>query len=91
MLIPIGYPTLRTGVGHRHNVKIEGGDKSFRYSASLQFNHVAGVMKESFRDNFNGGINLSYKTSNLLFRNSLTIGYNKSQESPYGSFPSMLV
>lgn len=77
---------LRTGVGHRHNVKIEGGDKSFRYSASLQFNHVAGVMKESFRDNFNGGINLSYKTSNLLFRNSLTIGYNKSQESPYGSF-----
>lgn len=77
---------LRIGMGHRHNVKIEGGDKSFRYSASLQFNHVAGVMKESFRDNFNGGINLSYKTSNLLFRNSLTIGYNKSQESPYGSF-----
>ena len=77
---------LRTGVGHRHNVKLEGGDQSFRYSATVQFNHIAGVMKESLRNNFNGGINLSYKTSNLIFRNSLTISLNKAQESPYGTF-----
>ena len=77
---------LRSGVGHRHNVKLEGGDQSFRYSATVQFNHIAGVMKESLRNNFNGGINLSYKTSNLIFRNSLTISLNKAQESPYGTF-----
>ena len=77
---------LRTGVGQRHNVKLEGGDRLFRYSATLQFNDVAGVMKESSRKNFNGGINLSYRHEKLLFRNSLTIGSNKSQDSPYGSF-----
>ena len=77
---------LHTGVGHRHNVKLEGGDQSFRYSASVQFNHIAGVMKESMRNNFNGGINLSYKTSKLIFRNSLNISLNKAQESPYGTF-----
>lgn len=77
---------LRTGIGHRHNVKIEGGDKSFRYSATLQYNHIAGVMKESNRNNFNGGINLSYKHEKLIFRNSLSIALNKAEESPYGSF-----
>ncbi len=77
---------LRTGVGHRHNIKLEGGDGSFRYAVSVQFNHIAGVMKESLRNNFNGGINLSYKTSDLIFRNDLTISLNKAQESPYGTF-----
>lgn len=77
---------LRVGVGHRHNIKLEGGDPSFRYSATAQYNDVAGVMKESFRRTFNGGINLSYKTSELIFRNQLTIGLNKAQESPYGTF-----
>ena len=77
---------LRVGIGHRHNIKLEGGDPSFRYSATAQYNDVAGVMKESFRRTFNGGINLSYKTSDLIFRNQLTISLNKAQESPYGTF-----
>ena len=77
---------LRVGIGHRHNIKLEGGDPSFRYSATAQYNDVAGVMKESFRRTFNGGINLSYKTSELIFRNQLTISLNKAQESPYGTF-----
>ena len=51
-----------------------------------RYNDVAGVMKESFRRTFNGGINLSYKTSELIFRNQLTISLNKAQESPYGTF-----
>lgn len=77
---------LRTGVGYRHSIKLEGGDKSFRYSASAQYNHIAGVMKKSNRDNFNGEINLSYKHEKLIFRNSLFIALNKTEESPYGSF-----
>ena len=77
---------LRTGVGHRHNLKLEGGDNSFRYSVSLQYNNIVGVMKESKRDNFNGGINLSYHHSDLIFKNNLQIGVNKATDSPYGNF-----
>ena len=77
---------LRTGVGQRHNIRIEGGDESFRYAASLQYNGVAGVMKGSNRNNFNGGITLSYSHRSLIFTNDLSIGYTKSAESPYGSF-----
>ena len=77
---------LRTGVGHRHNVRLEGGDKSFRYAASLQYNNVAGVMKKSGRESVNGGINLSYKHDKLIFRNDLNIGVTKSTNSTYGSF-----
>lgn len=77
---------LRAGVGQRHNIRIEGGDESFRYAASLQYNGVAGVMKGSNRNNFNGGITLSYRHRSLIFTNDLSIGYTKSDESPYGSF-----
>ena len=77
---------LHTGVGHKHNVKLEGGDQLFRYSATLQFNNVEGAMRGSSRKNFNGGINLSYRHEKLLFRNSLTIGANNSEDSPYGDF-----
>ena len=47
---------LQTSVGQRHALKVEGGDKSFRYSASLQWNDIRGVMKESYRKTFNGAI-----------------------------------
>lgn len=77
---------LRTGVGHRHNMRIEGGDKSFRYSLSLQYNLTEGVMKDSKRENFNGEINLQYKHQELIFNNRLSIGLNGAKNSPYGAF-----
>lgn len=77
---------LRTGIGHRHNIRIEGGDACFRYSLSLQYNLIKGVMKDSQRENFNGEIHLSYKTEKLIFSNRLSIGLNWTEESPYGSF-----
>ena len=77
---------LRTGVGQRHNMRIEGGDASFRYSASLQYNGVTGVMKGSNRNSFNGGINLTYRHQKLIFNNDLSIGHTRSKESPYGTF-----
>ncbi|WP_231932397.1 MULTISPECIES: SusC/RagA family TonB-linked outer membrane protein [Butyricimonas] len=77
---------LRTGVGQRHNLRIEGGDMSFRYSLSLQYNLTEGVMKDSKRENFNGEVNLSYKHQNLIFSNRLSIGLNKAASSPYGDF-----
>ncbi|MDO5664975.1 MAG: SusC/RagA family TonB-linked outer membrane protein [Bacteroidia bacterium] len=77
---------LRVGVGQRHNLKIEGGDKAFRYAVTAMYNNQAGVMKKSERNTFNGGINLSYKRNDLIFRNNLTIGNSKGTESSYGNF-----
>lgn len=77
---------LRTGVGQRHTFRLEGGDTSFRYAVNLQYNGVAGVMKKSARNSFNGGITLSYQHRDFLFTNDLSIGHTKSNDSPYGSF-----
>ena len=77
---------LQTSVGQRHALKVVGGDKSFRYSASLQWNDIRGVMKESYRKTFNGAIQLSYYWKNLKFSNNLMISAGKRQESPYGDF-----
>ncbi|NML22886.1 SusC/RagA family TonB-linked outer membrane protein [Pseudoflavitalea sp. G-6-1-2] len=77
---------LRTGVGNRHNLRLEGGDDRFRYSASAQINNIEGVMKGSSRKMFNGAITLSYVFKSLRFTNNLIIGLGKNQESPYGNF-----
>lgn len=77
---------LRVGVGQRHNLRIDGGDATFRYSASIQYNDVQGVMKDSWRKTGNGTLTLSYYYKNLKFTNNLIVGLNKSSESPYGSF-----
>ena len=43
-------------------------------------------MLGSERKTFNGSITLSYTYKDLIFRNQTSIGRNKSQESPYGTF-----
>nr|WP_121272084.1 SusC/RagA family TonB-linked outer membrane protein [Pedobacter schmidteae] len=77
---------LHTAIGQRHNLRIEGGDESFRYSASAQYNDEQGVMKKSFHRTFNGTINLTYIFRNIRFTNSLMIGTGNNSNSPYGSF-----
>lgn len=77
---------LRVGVGQKHNIRIEGGDKTFRYSASAQYNDIQGVMKESFRKTFNGIVNLSYFLKNVKFTNVIMIGMGNTNESRYGAF-----
>lgn len=79
------YP-VRTGVGHRHSLRLEGGNESFRYAAGLSYNNVAGAMKGSERNTFNGNVFLSYQYKNLTFQNDLQISANKSKNSPYGKF-----
>lgn len=77
---------LRTGVGHKHTAYLEGGTQEMRYSASVMYNDVAGVMKKSGRRTISGNINLSYRYKQWMFRNSLTVTGNKADDSPYGSF-----
>lgn len=77
---------LRTQLDQIHNLKMEGGDQTFRYDLALQYNQLNGAMKESGRKAFNGTINLSYRYKNLTFRNNLVVGQTRENESPYGSF-----
>ena len=78
---------LKTAFGQRHNLYVEGGDKNIRYSVSASYHNNPGVMKESGRDRYGLDFNLQYNKKNkLLFRNTISVGYVKSKESPYGSF-----
>lgn len=77
---------LRTGVGQVYKARFEGGSDEFRWGASLSYKDVEGAMKGSTRQTFNGAITLMYTLKNLIFRNYTSIGTNKSQESPYGTF-----
>lgn len=77
---------LRTGVGQRYNLRLEGGSKEFRWGVDAQYRDTEGAMKGSNRKNFTGAITLLYKYSTLTFRNYTSIGLTNSKESPYGSF-----
>lgn len=77
---------VRTGVGHKHTLYLEGGDNAWQYGVDMMYNNIAGAMKGSDRNTFSGGITLAYRIKNFSFRNKLTIDYNKSHESPYGDF-----
>ena len=77
---------LRTSVGNKHTAYLEGGTQEMRYSASLMYNKVTGVMKASGRRTLSGNINLSYRYKGWMFRNSLSVTGNKADDSPYGTF-----
>jgi TonB-linked SusC/RagA family outer membrane protein len=77
---------LRTGVGQKHNVYLDGGDDAMIYSVNVSYNNIKGVMKGSDRTTLSGTAGLSYRYKNLSFRNLLTIDNNKSVNSPYGDF-----
>ena len=81
----IGKP-VRTGVGQQYMLSMGGGDESFRYTMNLSYNTVAGAMKGSYRNNFNGSLTISYLLEKIRFSNTFSLGLNNSAESPYGSF-----
>ena len=82
---------LRTGVGNKHTVNLEGGTDELRYSGSVMYNDVEGVMKQSDRRTISGNINLSYRYKEWSFRNSLTVTGNRADDSPYGTFGDYVV
>lgn len=77
---------LQTGIGQKHSIRIEGGDRKFRYSATAQYNDINGVMIGSDKQTFNGGVKLMLRHKNLLFQNNLMVGIITGENSPYGSF-----
>lgn len=79
------YP-VRTGIGQQHSIRLEGGRDEIRYAIGVSYKNVAGAMKGSDRNTFNGNVFLSYKLKNLTFQNDIQVSHNKSMDSPYGTF-----
>jgi len=77
---------LRTGIGQKHNLYIEGGAEAVTYGLSLTYDQNTGVMKGSDRKTTTGNSFLSYRLKNFQFRNDLTLTFNNANNSPYGSF-----
>ncbi|EHQ28137.1 SusC/RagA family TonB-linked outer membrane protein [Mucilaginibacter paludis] len=77
---------VHTGLGQKHALSMEGGDAAFRYGVDMSYNKITGAMKGSNRNTTLGDVYLSYRVKNVLFRNTLTVGFNRSDDSPYGSF-----
>ncbi|HBZ24738.1 MAG TPA: hypothetical protein DEO54_00680 [Rikenellaceae bacterium] len=78
---------LRTSINQRYNAFVEGGDRSFKYGITLNYDSDKGVMKGSGRERY--GINVSFNYNigtNFLIRNDLTINNVEGSNSPYGSF-----
>lgn len=69
---------LRFAVSHRHNIFVEGGDKTFRYGVGANIGNTQGVMKGSDRKTANGNIRLIYRTGKFSFTNSTNIDYAKA-------------
>ncbi len=69
---------VRFAVSHRHNIFVEGGDKTFRYGVGANIGNTEGVMKGSERKLANGNIRLIYRTGKFSFTNSTNIDYNKA-------------
>uniref|UniRef100_UPI003D7F6F5A SusC/RagA family TonB-linked outer membrane protein n=1 Tax=Pedobacter sp. TaxID=1411316 RepID=UPI003D7F6F5A len=77
---------LRTGIGQKHNIYVEGGDQAVSYGVGVTYDQKMGVMKGSDRRTTTANSFLSYRLKNFQFRNELTLSFNKANNSPYGSF-----
>lgn len=77
---------LATEFSQKHSIYLDGGDDYMRYGIDLSYNNNTGVMKGSKRENYSGGISLTYHKDKLQFTNYLSISYNKGIQSPYGEY-----
>lgn len=77
---------VQTGIGQKYNLRLEGGNESFRWGTNISYNSVIGAMKGSERNTFSGTVTLSYSVKNVLFKNQTSIDINKGKESKYGTF-----
>uniref|UniRef100_UPI003FF04915 SusC/RagA family TonB-linked outer membrane protein n=1 Tax=Butyricimonas faecalis TaxID=2093856 RepID=UPI003FF04915 len=77
---------IQTGIGQKYNLRLEGGNESFRWGTNISYNSVIGAMKGSKRNTFSGTVTLSYSVKNVLFKNQTSIDINKGVESKYGTF-----
>lgn len=56
----------RTGIQHRHNLNISGGNENARYMGSLGYLNQTGILPNAGREQFNARTNLDMKISKRL-------------------------
>ena len=79
---------VRNGNGVNHSLSLSGGSRTVRYSLSLNYNDAVGVMKGSDRTRTGLIYNLAYLGKKIKFSNNTSVGYNRANNSPWGSFSS---
>lgn len=80
---------VRTGVGQTHRLNFMGGTEDWRFRFDLSYDATIGVMKGSDRKNFNGTLEVDYMGGEKwMVIQMITVGVNKSENSPYGDFAS---
>ncbi|TJZ63560.1 SusC/RagA family TonB-linked outer membrane protein [Sphingobacterium olei] len=78
---------LRTAVGQKHGLFLEGGSETFRYGVDVRYQTRPGVMKGSDRNQYSGGLNFNYNLKNKVrFFNELAVTVVQGNESPYGAY-----
>lgn len=77
---------LRVGIGNKHSVTVEMGEKNLKSVADFSYNHIEGAMKGSDNTTISGDVNISYRHKNILFKNIMEIVNKESNDSPYGDF-----
>jgi len=78
---------LRTALGNKHSLYLEGGTSQARYGINLLYQTMPGVMKGSGRDRYGLAASLSYSpTTVFIFKNELSVQQVDTKASPYGNF-----
>lgn len=77
---------LRNGLGQKHAISVELGERDLKLIADFSYNKIAGVMKGSSRNVLTTSATMSYRYKKFLFRNILNFTDTKSNDSPFGSF-----
>lgn len=77
---------LRMGIGHKHTLEVEIGDKDLKALLTASYNDVQGAMKGSYRDIISAQANVSYRLNKWVFRNIMDVSSMRSSESPWGNF-----
>ncbi len=75
---------VRTGVVHKHNLYLEGGDESMRYGAGISYAGTNGVMKKSDRDVLSANFDLLYRKGKFRFTNKLNVDHTTSHDPTIG-------
>lgn len=77
---------LQNGVGHRHSLSVELGEKDLRVQANLTYRDIEGAMIGSSRENIDGSLTALYRIKNFSFSNNMRVNNVNEEESPYGQF-----
>lgn len=78
---------LRTAVGQKHSLYVDGGSSVFRYGIDARYQTRPGVMKGSARNQYSGGMSFSYSpNARIRFQNVVDVSVVEGRESPYGNF-----